>query len=171
MEDLKLAGVNLGPEHEVTIVPWPRSHLLTVKPQFLCFCHVSAVAVALCTFLALSYRLLRSLWSRAPDTGSWRKSREWFWMAFVSLPMDVTWCDGGNLIAVAAILFALSIFCLPCPSICQGFAPYIFSTAEHSAGCQCIAIFSLSHEGCFDQSISPRKEVFHACRISKLIKR
>lgn len=76
------------------------SHLLAVKPQFLCFHHVSAVAAALRIFLALSYIFLPSLWSRAPGAGSWRKSREafqWLWVVFFSLSVDVTWCEQGIL--------------------------------------------------------------------------
>lgn len=155
----------------------PLAHgALAVKPQFLCFHHVSAVAAAPRTFLALSYRFPRSLWSCALDTGSWRESREasqWLWVPFFSLPLAVTWCEGGNLVAVTAILFALSVFCLPCPSIYQGFAPCIFSTlmvgGRTFSQAKCVVIISLSHHGCIGQSLSLRKEVLHPCSISKLI--
>lgn len=79
------------------------SHLLTVKPQFLCFhCYGSGAVHIPCT-----------LWPCSPNGGSWRKSREafqWLWVAFFSLLLNVTWCEVGSLLAITAILVALNIF-------------------------------------------------------------
>lgn len=117
------------------------SHLLAVKPQFLCFYNVSAVAVVLHIFFALlqipavSVVLCTSYRELEKKKRCFSEAMGGFLQPALGCDL-VCVCGGGNLIAVVAILFALGISCLLCPSICQRFAPYIFSTVEHSAGCQ-----------------------------------
>ena len=65
----------------------------------------------------------------------------------------------------------LAYVACPVPASAKGLH-CIFSVRQNIqqvARLKCIAIISLSHDGCVDQSISLRKEVLHPCNISKLI--
>lgn len=112
-----------GHIHNMKSCPWTSSikALISLLPLWL----------ALHTCIALSYRLLQTV-----VPGSWRRSREAWSGSSLSSDVTWTWHERCNLIAVAAILFALSIFYYPYPSICPGSAACVFSMAEHPAGFQ-----------------------------------